>query len=272
MAITSVDALVAAMKDGVPFVKTNTATTVAAQWHTLFDRAGNPGAGNLTIGNTTNGVVPTGATAGFPPLRAFSGGAEGVIHSIAFSNTVASRFRLMDRLFHAGSFLTTPAAPTTYTLTSIPDATARMPDGIGVGNEIWVEINTAVAASAVTVQVGYTSSDGTTGRLSSVSASLSGFITGRLVQLGLQAGDVGVRQITSVIVGGSAAATGSFNVILARQIYNGMRVPVAGGGDVHGFDKTGLRRVYDSSALWPIVAPDSTSSGVPEILMNVSSG
>lgn len=271
MPITTVDALVAALKDGLPFVKTNTATTVAAQWHTLLDRNGNPGAGSLTIGNTTNGVVPTDATAGFPAIGSFGGG-EGVLHSIAFSNSVACRFKLYDRLFHAGSFPTTPAAPTTYTLTSIPDATGRMPDGIGDGNEIWLEVNTAIAASAVTVQVGYTNSDGTTGRTTVSSGSLSGFITGRLVQLPLQAGDKGVRQITSVIVGGTAAATGSFNIILARQIYAGMRVPVAGGGDVHGFDKTGLKKIYDTSALWPIIAADSTNSGAPEMLINVSSG
>lgn len=270
MAITTVDGLVAAQKDVIGITKVAAATTVAGQWHTLLDRSGFPGSGSLAVGNTANGVVPTDATAGYPAIRDFAGGAQGVLHSIGFTGTVASRLKLYDRLFNSGSHATTPTGTTT--LTTIPDATPRMPDGVGHGNEIWIEINVAVAASAVTVQVGYTNSDGATGRLTTASASLSGFISGRLVQLPLQAGDKGVRQITSVIVGGTAAATGSFNVILARPLYGPMRVPVAGGGDVHGLDKTALVRVYQDSALWPIIAPDSTSSGLPDLLINVSSG
>lgn len=270
MAITTVDALISAAKDGLPVCKTQAATTVAAQWHTLLDRAGNPGAGSLSVGNTTNGVVPTDTTAGFPPIGGFAGGADGVLHSICFSNTVACRFVLFDRLWHAGSVSMTTLATTTFT--SIPDATGRMPDGIGEGCEIWLEINAAVSATATTISVGYTSSDGTTGRSTGATASLSGFITGRLVKMPLQAGDKGVRQITSVTVGGTVATTGTFNVILARRIYDGMRVPVVGAGDVHGFDKTALKRIYDTSALWPIIAPDSTSSGFPDLLINVASG
>lgn len=73
MAITTGDGYLAAAKQKVRFVKTQTATTVAAQWHTLLDRNGNPGAGSLTISNTANGVVPTDATAGFPTVNARAG-------------------------------------------------------------------------------------------------------------------------------------------------------------------------------------------------------
>lgn len=269
MAITGVDALVAALKQPLGITKTQTATSVAAQWHTLVDRAGSPGAGTLAVGNTANGLVPTDLTAGFPVITSFGGGA-GVLHSLGFSNTVACRMKLYDRLFHSGAHALTPTGTTT--LASQPDATGRMPDGLGHGNEIWLEMVVTAAASAVTVQVGYTNSDGTTGRLTTASASLSGFITGRLVNLPLQAGDKGVRQITSVIIGGTAAATGSVNVIMARPLVTGMRVPVVGGGDILGFDKTGLVRIYEDSALWPIIAPDSTNTGLPDLLINVSSG
>ena len=49
-------------------------------------------------------------------------------------------------------------------------------------------------------------------------------------------------------------------------------MPVVGAGDVHGPDKTGLPIVYATSALWPIIAADSTSSGVPDLLMTVING
>jgi hypothetical protein len=269
VAITTVDGLVAAQKDPISLTKTQVATTVAAQWHTLLDRAGDPGAGSLTIGNTTTGVVPTDATAGFPAIRDFVASGKGVLHSIGFGSSVACRFRLYDRLWHAGSFGLATAGTTAITPTA---ATGRMPDGVGHGTEIWLEINTVIAASAVTVQIGYTNSDGVATRLTVASAALTSFATGRLVQLQLQAGDRGVRQIDSIIVGGTVAATGTVNVILARPLYSNMRVGVVNGGDVHGFDKTGLVEVYQTTALWPIVAADSTSSGVPDMLIVVSSG
>lgn len=269
MAITTVDGLVAALKQPLSITKTQTATTVAAQWHTLLDRAGTPGAGSLAVGNVASGVFVDDTVAGFPNIASFSAG-QGLLHSIGFSNTVACRFALYDRLFHAGSVSMLTLATTT--LASQPDITGRMPDGLGHSCEIWLEINAAVSATATTVSIGYMNSDGIAGRSTGATSSLSGFITGRLINLPLQAGDKGVRKIESITVGGTVATTGSVNVIIARPLARGMRVPVVGGGGTWGFDKTGMPRIYDTSALWPIIAPDSTSSGIPDLLINVSSG
>ena len=75
---------------------------VAAQWHTLLNKAGNLGAGSLSIGNTTAGVLVDDAVAGFPLLNAFGSGNTGYLHSVAFANTVASRLEVKDRIWHAG--------------------------------------------------------------------------------------------------------------------------------------------------------------------------
>lgn len=271
MAITTADGLIAAARQQLPIRKTSSATTVAAQWHTLLDRAGTPGAGTLTVGDTSAGLVPTDATGGYPLMAGF-GGNTGYLQVVDFSNTIACRFALKDRLWNAGSFATTPAAPTTYTITTPPSYLARTPDGAGYGCEIWLEINAAVAASAVTVTVTYTNEAGTTGHSTGASGSLASYITGRLVNLPLQAGDKGVQKVESVIVGGTAAATGSFNVIIARPLWEGGRVPVVGAGDVHGLDKTGFPVIYETSALWPIIAADSTASGAPDLLLTVAIG
>lgn len=271
MAITTADGLIAAQRQQLPIRKTQSATTVAAQWHTLLDRAGTPGAGTLAVAETSAGLVPTDATGGFPLITNF-GGATGYLQVVDFSNTVASRFALKDRLWNAGSFATTPAAPTTYTITTPPSYLARTPDGAGSGCEIWLEINTQIAASAVTVTVTYTNEAGGTGRTTGATGSLSGYITGRLINLPLASGDKGVQKIETVIVGGTAAATGSFNVIVARPLWEGGRVPVVGFGDVHGLDKTGFPVVYETTAFWPIIAADSTASGAPDLLLTVASG
>ena len=44
MAITTGDGLIGAARQLVPITKTAAATTVTAQWHTLLNKAGNPGA------------------------------------------------------------------------------------------------------------------------------------------------------------------------------------------------------------------------------------
>lgn len=270
MAITTGDGLIAAARQLVPITKTALASTLAAQWHTLLDRAGNPGAGSLSIGNTTAGILVANTVAGFPLLNAFGGGATGYLHSVAFANTVASRLEIKDRIWHAGSVVMTALATTTFT--GQPSALGRFPDGAGVGAEIWLEINAAVSATATTVAVGYTNSAGTAGRTTGATATLASYATGRLIQMPLQAGDAGVQKIDSVTIGGTVATAGSVNVILARPLWEGGRVPVVGAGDVHGPDKTGLPIVYATTALWPIIAADSTSSGVPALLMTIING
>lgn len=271
MAITTGDGYVAAAKQLVRICKTQTATTVAAQWHTVLDRSGMPGAGSLSVGNTTNGVVPTDATAGFPLINSFAGGATGYLTGINYSSTVASRIHLYDRLYHAGSVSMTSLATTTFS--SQPSYSGRIPGGTDYNNtEIWIEINAAVSATATTIAVAYTNEAGTTGRTTGATGTLSGYITGRLIQMPLQAGDKGVQRIDSVTVGGTVATTGSFNVIVARPLITSMRVPVVAAGDILGLDRTGMPELYDTSALWPVVAADSTSSGVPDMLIEIANG
>lgn len=271
MAITSGDGYIAAAKEKVPICKTQTATTVAAQWHTLVDRNGNPGAATLAVGNTTTGVVPTDVGAGYPLLTAFGGGNTGYLTGVSYSNSVASRFALYDRLWHAGAVSMTTLATTTFG--SQPSYLGRVPNGTGAGCEIWLEIVAAVSATATTISVTYTNEAGTAGKSTGATASLTGFITGRLIRMPLAAGDKGVQLIQSVTVGGTVATTGTFNVIVARPLIgSGMRVPVAGAGDVLGLDRTGMPIVYEDTAFWPIIAADSTNSGVPELVLEVSNG
>lgn len=262
MAIAIYNDWLAAFKPNVSLTKTQTATTVAAQWHTLFDRAGAIGAGSLAIGNTANGLVPTDANTGFPDLPALAGAEEMYLAGIDFGSTVACRLKVYDRLFHAGSYSLTSLATTN--LTAQPSYLGRLPGSLYSGLEIWLEFNAAVSATATTVSVGYTNQAGTAGRSTGATASLSGFITGRMLRLPYQAGDSSPQLISSITVGGTVATTGSVNVIVARPIWSG-RVLVANGGDTHGIERTKLKRLFADSALCAMVAADSTSSGVPDL-------
>jgi hypothetical protein len=273
MAITTLDGLIAAGKQRVPFKKTASRTAVANIWFSLFDLAGDPGAGTLAGTSTANGIVPTSATAGCPLLNSISTN-TGYLMNVEFANSVASRLQLADMLFKAGAYAFTAG---TTSLTSQPSYSGRVPGGTDFTNtEIWIEVTTAfVTGTAWQVQITYTNQSGTAARTSIISAAqaASALTAGKMFQIALQAGDTGVQKIESVIAtnGGTAMTAGNFNVLVLRPLWSG-RVRVANDGDLHDYLRVGLPQVWDTSALILMVNADSTSTGLPECLLTVSNG
>jgi hypothetical protein len=276
MAISTADGYIAALKQRVLLDKLASRTVVAAIPFSVFDLAGNPGSGALAGTSTTVGVVPTDATAGCPDIQFSSG--VGYLSKVEFGNTVASRLHIFDKLWHGGPYLFGTDVPT-ITPGSIA---ARCPDYpgsgtvFGAGNEIWVEVSTAfVTGTAWQIQVGYTNSQGTAGRLTVISAAqaAAALTLGKMFQLALQSGDCGVQSIQSVDVtnGGTAMTAGQVSVLIMRPLWTNGRVPLANGGDVHDMFKTGLPIVYYNSALYLVVQADSTASGLPELVLEIAS-
>lgn len=263
MAITSLDGYIAAAKQQIIIVKTTARTTVAARPFSLFDIAGNPGAGTLAVGNTANGIVPTPAVNGYPSINAFGGGATGYISRVEFSNTVAGRLVLYDRVFSAGAY----AFNASVVLTAQPSYLGRLPGGSYVGLEIWVEQVTAGTGNQA-VTVVYTDPVNGAGRTTGAVGIGAAPTVGRMWQLPLQAGDRGVSLIQSVT--GSVATVGTFNIHVMRRLWAG-RVIIAAGGDNHDFLKTGLGQIFSTSALFLQVTADSTSSGAPELSIEIAS-
>ncbi|MEO7308532.1 MAG: hypothetical protein ABIR78_05955 [Ferruginibacter sp.] len=264
MAITSLDTYINSAKQKLRFVKTTVRTTIATAWFSLFDVAGEPGAGTLAVGNTANGLVPTDAVTGFPFISAFGGAAKGYLSIVEFGSTVASRLRICDRLFHAGAY----AFNANTTLASQPSYSSRIPGADYKGTEIWIECVTAFTGN-LSVAVTYTNQDGTASRSTGTFATGTALTLGRMMQLPLQAGDTGVQKIDSVI--GTVATGGTFNVLVLRPLWGG-RIMILNGGDTHGLDKTGMPELFADSALQILVNADSTSTGIPELLMEIANG
>jgi len=265
MAITTLDQLIAAPSQKISYIKTNTVTTVAAIPFSVFDRNGNPGAGTLAIGNTANGVVPTDATAGYPKINAFGVGNTGYINSVTFGSTVACRITIFDCLFSAGAY----AFNANTTLASQPSYASRVLDGTDFSNtEIWIEAVTAFTGNQ-SIAVTYTNQSGTTGRTTGTIATGVAPTANRMLQLPLQAGDTGVEKIESVV--STVSSAGTFNVHVMRRLWSG-RIPTTNGGDIHDMLKTGLPQILEDSALRFVIAADSTSSGIPELQLDVVNG
>jgi hypothetical protein len=160
MALTSFDpGYIAAIKEEVPFYKAAVTTSVAAAPFSIFDLAGQPGAGALAGTSTTAGVVPDDTVVGFPPIATFSGGNTGYLTRVEFANTVASRFKLYDCLFKAGAYAFNAA----QTLTAQPSYSSRVPGANYAALELWIETVTAFTGIP-TFTITYTNQAGTAGR------------------------------------------------------------------------------------------------------------
>ena len=282
MAISTLDGYIGASKQRIPFVKTATRTSVALIPFSVFDLAGNPGAGTLAGANTANGIVPTDTTAGCPLINGFGGGGAniGYLTKVEYSSSVISTMYLYDMLFKAGAYAFTAGTTTLSSQPAIngrcPDYNAGTPTVFGNGNEIWIEVSTAFATgNNWQIQVTYTNSAGTTGRTSIISAAqaAAALTQGKMFQLALQAGDSGVQKIESVIVtnGTTAMTAGAVNVLILRRLWVG-RVPIANSAFVDDFLKTGAPIVYADSALVLVVQADSTSTGLPNLNIEISNG
>lgn len=278
MAITSLNDLINSAKQKVTLIKTAAKTVVANIYFSMFDIAGNPGAGTAAIGNTANGVIPTDAVAGYPVINAF-GGAVGYIGGVEANSNAASRISLYDRVFAAGAYAFTGG---TTTLASQPAISGRCPDypGSGIvfgnGNQIWMEVTTAfVTGTNWQLQVTYTNSAGTAGRSTIITPAMAAaaLTQGKMLQLALQAGDNGVQKIESVIItnGATAMTAGNFNVMILRPLWSGRinTVNAANGAIKDDYLKVGLPVIYTDSALFCTVIADGSSSGIPEFIIDI---
>lgn len=264
MTITTFDGFIAATKQYVSLAKTASRTSIAASWFSVFDLAGNPGAGTLAGTSTTAGVVPTDATAGTPTINAFGGGATGYLAQVDFGSSVACRMKLFDMVFKAGAY----TFNANVTLSAQPSYSARMPGGAYGDTQIWIEAVTAFTGN-LSIAVTYTNQAGTAARTTGTVALGIAPTLGRMIQLPLQAGDSGVQKIESVVA--TVSTVGTFNVLVLRPLWSG-RVKIANDGDVHDLAKTGMPVLFADSAIVMAVAADSTATGIPEIELVIANG
>lgn len=265
MAIATTNDYINSAKQVVSYVKTAAVTTTGAARFSVFNQTGNPGSGTFALTSALTGVVPDATVAGYPSLNAFGAGL-GYLSRVSYSSTIPGRLELWDRVFGINVSLTSLA---TTTLSGAGSYTARFPGAAVAGSRLFLEVTTAVSATATTVSISYTNQAGTAGRTSVVTASLSGLTVNRLFDIALQSGDSGVQSIQSVTVGGTVATTGAVNVIVLRPLWNN-RVAIANAGGVDGVDRTGLPQVFVTTAFFVTCIPDSTSTGTPDLNFEIA--
>lgn len=263
MPITSLDNYIAGQKQVLQLTKTGSRTSTAATPFNIFDLAGSPGAGPLSppIGGT-NGHVPVDTDVGYPVINAFAAGAVGYVSRFTFSSSVAGRLALYDRVWWGGQYDWNAG---TVAVVS-PSYSARLPGGDFKALQLWAAVHTALVGT-LTLTVTYTNEKGQTGRVATASY-IAAATLGRMLQLPLQAGDEGIQSIQSVQLAGATA--GAVTLMVLRKLAEG-RVRSINDGGTQSMLETGLPIVTADAALMLIATPDSTSTGVPSVDVEIAS-
>jgi hypothetical protein len=268
----TLDKILGAYKQRIPLIKTNSITTVAGVPSTLIDRAGFPVAGSLNPSQTTNGTVPTDATAGYPLIEAPTGSNRLYISRVGINANVAMSVELFDVLFLAGQTTIPTSGTTTIALTSRPSFTSRVPfmlDGTTRDyTQVQIFLYSAVAWSnhAHTASVDYLDQGGAAGNTGN--QSTQNRIINNMLRMPLASGDTGVQEITGYNLNGVTSAAGAVVAMAVRSL--GKFRTQGGLNSTYGPDYTGLPEVFGDSAILAVVYTDSTSSGVPSVDIEIS--
>lgn len=261
MTIASMADYQSSVRSNPVFNKTAARVQTASQWNTLWDGTGTPAAAALAVGNTAAGLVPTDATIG-APILGFSSG-TGYLTTVDATETFSTayggaRATIYDRLFHAGAYAFNAAV----TLAAQPSFSSRVPGGTDyAGLQLWIEAVTGFTGTP-SFAVTYTNQAGTAAQTTGTVSA--GFVPtiGNMLQLPLASGDCGLQKLESVTA--SVATAGSFNVIVARPLWNGrfyLRPNIGNIGTQcwlrHWLDRIGMPQLFQDSCLAAMFSPSS---------------
>lgn len=274
MAITTLAQLLASPKQKIKHTKLALSFGGSAIWENGFQISGDPSPGSLTVGNTTNGIVPVASDAGYPNINTYGSGATGYISRLEYnrsggSSGVGRKTQIFDCLFRAGTY----SFGVSQTLSSQPSYSARVPGTTDFkGTEIWlVPVTNWTVASSSTITVTYTNEAGVTGRSTSLTTA-TGLFVNCCLQFPLQAGDQGVQKIESVTESGASA--GTFNIHVHRPLacaqWNSVGA-TAQDPRPQDFLLTGLMKVDQNAALLPMYWSEGASFPV-EVYIEIVNG
>lgn len=190
------------------FAKAVTPTLVAGRPHSLWYLGGSPGAGSGPTVTTAGGFALSSSStystnvAGQLPHQDPSAG-NSYIGRLTGMATISGLLLLCDRLLHDGAtsgaaqISVTSTSPQTINTTTLP---ARDANGAtsGAGVLVGCEVTAATSTGTPSLTMGYTNSAGTTARsATNIDTVVASSAIGAFYRMGLQAGDLGVQQVTS---------------------------------------------------------------------------
>ncbi len=213
-------------------------STVAGSLLSYWPKDGTPGPGAVP----TTWVNPINTTPGALQQIDPTGGRKKFLSYVSMFSERACTMILYDRLGHMGGM--------DGTVTTAQNTNGGSPATItrytnGARNWAWLEIYTAIGATARTFTASYTnqSNDLVTSTATVVGATGS-LAQGQCIPFQLAAGDTGVRAVTSVTLSATTGTAGNFGVTIGRPL---MALGTSGNGG-------GVAKCYLDGSIPEIVA------------------
>lgn len=223
MSIASEDDIASGLASAkeIDFLKVFTAPKAAGAFQSGWLATGRPGAGSAPPAYTAgSGYACSSATAGAAPLT--NAAIQLYAARLAASANQPGTLLILDRLWSCGGM---GFAAATYTVTTPGSLPARITDN-GVNVEAWIENFVAAGAWSGTATLNYLNANTGAAKSGVVSAVVSAPVAGQLQPIPLAVGDLGVRQVTSLVTS-ATATSGSFGVTLTKRIAS-ISIPGAG--------------------------------------------
>lgn len=239
--------------------KIGTANEAAGQYYSHSKDSGLPGAWAIGAPGV-NGRNTDGTTAGDNGCISIGNAGAGnwYLRDLNIAATVVGQFNLYDFLW-----INSGLAVTTTTAQSITQPTLPSRDnngssnGLGVNAAILVATATTNAGVVTNTTISYTNSDGTAGRIGTISSFPATAVAGTFVPFQLQAGDRGIRSIQSITLGtsygGGAISLLCFNPVASASILIGSTGSLA-------YPKRLDLRLYNGHCLIPVWLASSTTA------------
>ncbi len=208
------------------------------------------------VGNPSHGAAPT---TWVNPTNATAGGLFQTdptnqkwltAMDAAFCQT--GRLTLYDRLGHMGGMVANIATVQNVNGGSPGTVTRHYANALGNtddGNEIFLEIYTAIGATPQVATVTYTNSAGLAGQTGTCTLGVTnGNTAQRIVRVQLAAGDTGVQSVTGVQLAGSTGTAGNFGVVIAHRLVE-LEISAAGGPERWSGADGGFKEILPGACL-----------------------
>jgi hypothetical protein len=222
VSIATVDDIATALASAqrIPFMKAITAPKAAGAFQSSWLAAGMPGAGAAPPAYTAgSGYTCDRTTTGAWPYT--NGAVQNWLARINAACSQPGVVVLADRLWSCSGM---GFAASTYSVTTPGSLPARITDN-GVGCELWVEQFVAAGSASGTLTANYLNTAGAS-KSGVISAVVSAPVAGQMQQVPLQAGDTGIKQLTSV-VNSATWTSGSWGMTILKRI---AQIPIGVGG------------------------------------------
>lgn len=255
MSISTLDGVIAGMQYPRDFTKAVTPTLVSGRPHSLFYLAGVPptavansaGVGGVAVTLDGGQISFTNPVSGNTYLARFSGQA-----------TIAGRLLLCDRLWHNSGLNATLTSAQTVNSVAFP---ARDANGSINGENILIglEVTGVLGAGTPNLSMSYTNQAGVSGRTGAgILTVVTTSAVGAFYQMGLQAGDTGVRSVQTFTLSASMVS-GSY-ALVAYRILAGVDITNSNVSNSIDALTGGFPRMFDNSVPFLIFIPSITTA------------